>query len=102
MQDFNGDEQLAVMLNGESHSLEFSFTTLNQGRQKVVFYFLPFLFNSQWHKIVLNVKKRSVTLFVDCVVVDSQKTPPRGKVSLDGFTLIGKLKDKPLMAVPVS
>uniref|UniRef100_A0A4W5KDK4 Thrombospondin-like N-terminal domain-containing protein n=1 Tax=Hucho hucho TaxID=62062 RepID=A0A4W5KDK4_9TELE len=100
MQDLNGEEQLAVRLNGESLSLEFTFTTLNKTRETAVFPFLPFLFNSQWHSILLKVNKHSVTLFVDCIMVDSQNTPQRGIVNLDGYTLIGKLKDNPVLAVP--
>ncbi|XP_070980861.1 collagen alpha-1(IX) chain-like [Oncorhynchus clarkii lewisi] len=100
MLDLNGEEQLAVRLNGESLSLEFTFTTLNKTRETAVFPFLPFLFNSQWHNILLKVSKRSVTLFVDCIMVDSQNTPQRGIVNLDGYTLIGKLKDNPVLAVP--
>ncbi|XP_070772626.1 collagen alpha-1(XIX) chain [Enoplosus armatus] len=100
MQDVNGDEQLAVRLNGESEALEFTFTALDAGMQTVVFSPLAFLFNDQWHKVLLDVSRRSVTLFVDCVMAGSQSIPPRQKVSLDGFTLIGKLKDNPVMAVP--
>ncbi len=101
MQDVSGYEQLAVRLNGESKSLEFTFTALDTGRQTVVFSPLPFLFNEQWHKVLLDVRRRSVTLFVDCIMIGSESIPPRQKVSLDGFTLIGKLKDNPVMAVPV-
>lgn len=101
MQDVNGDEQLAVRLNGESKSLEFSFTALDTGRQTVVFSPLDFLFNEQWHKVLLDVSRRTVTLFVDCVMVGSENVPPRQKVNLDGFTLIGKPKDNPMMAIPV-
>lgn len=101
MQDVNGNEQLAVRLNGESRSVEFSFTALDSRRQTVVFGPLDFLFNERWHQVLLDVSKRSVTLAVDCVAVGSEKIPPRQKVSLDGFTLIGKSKDKPLLAVPV-
>lgn len=101
MQDVNGDEQLAVRLNGESKSLEFTFTALDTGRQTVVFSPLDFLFNEQWHKVLLDVSRRTVTLFVDCVMVGSENVPPRQKVSLDGFTLIGKPKDNPIMAIPV-
>ncbi|XP_078145042.1 collagen alpha-1(IX) chain [Centroberyx gerrardi] len=100
MQDVNGDEQLAIRLNGESRSLEFSFTALDEGRQTLVFTSLTFLFNSQWHKVLLVVSKHTVTLFVDCIMIDSQNIAPREKVSLDGFTLIGKLKENPVMAVP--
>eukprot|EP00064_Thunnus_orientalis_P000662 superscaffoldBa00000036_g663 len=100
MQDVNGDEQLSVRLNGESESLEFTFTAADTGRQTVVFSSLPFLFNEQWHRVLLDVNRLSVTLFVDCVMIGSQNISPRQKVSLDGFTLIGKLKDNPVMAVP--
>lgn len=101
MQDVNGMEQLAVRLNGQSQSLEFTFTALDTGRQTLVFGPLPTLFNDQWHKVVLHVNRRSVTLFVDCAMIGSQNIPARNKVSLDGFTLIGKLKDNPVLAVPV-
>lgn len=101
MQDVNGDEQMAVRLNGESKSLEFTFTALNGGRQTVVFSPLGFLFNDQWHRVFLEISRDSVALFVDCVLIDSQDIPPRLEVSLDGFTLIGKLKDNPVVAVPV-
>ncbi|KAG7462787.1 hypothetical protein MATL_G00188450 [Megalops atlanticus] len=100
MQDLNAKEQLAVRMNGESLSLEFSYTTPDKRGQTAVFSFLPFLFDSQWHKILLTVKRGSVNLFVDCIMIDSQNLLPRDKVNLDGFTLIGKLKDNPAIAVP--
>lgn len=102
MQDINGNKQLAIRLNGESKEVEFTFTALDGGRQTVVFGPLPSLFNDQWHRLLLNVGTQSVTLFVDCVEIGSQSIPFRQKVSLDGFTLIGKLKDNPVMAIPVS
>lgn len=101
MQDVNGNEQLAIRLNGESKSLEFTFTALDTGRQTIVFGPLDFLFNDQWHKVLLDVSRRSVTLLVDCVAIGSEKIPPRQSVSLDGFTLIGKPKDNPMLAIPV-
>lgn len=101
MQDVNGNEQLSVGLNGESESLEFTFTALEAGRQTIVFGPLALLFDDQWHRILLEVSRRSVALFVDCVMIESQTTPLRQKVSLDGFTLIGKLKNNPVVATPV-
>ncbi|KAG5831020.1 hypothetical protein ANANG_G00299430, partial [Anguilla anguilla] len=101
IQDFNAEEQLAVGVNGETQSLEFSYRTPDKRGQTVVFSFLPFLFNSQWHKILLIVKKGTVSLFVDCIMIDSLNVSPRSKVNLDGFTVIGKLKDNPAIAVPV-
>ncbi|XP_062320464.1 collagen alpha-1(IX) chain-like [Osmerus eperlanus] len=100
MQDLNGDEQLSVGLNGLAQSLEFTFIALDKQKQSVVFSFLPLLFNSRWHEIVLSVSRRLVTLFVDCVKIESQNIRTREKVNLDGYTLLGKLKDNPGIAVP--
>ena len=101
MQDTTGKEQLAVRLNGESGSLEFTFTAADAGARTVVFGPLPSLFNDRWHRVLLDVGRRSVALFVDCVGVGAQSIPLRERVSLDGFTLIGKLKDNPVTAIPV-
>lgn len=101
MQDVNGNEQLAVRLNRQSKSLDFTFPALEAGRQDVTFGPVASLFNDQWHKVLLEVSRGSVTLFVDCAMIESQTIPARQKVSLDGFTLIGKLKNNPVMATPV-
>lgn len=102
MQDVNGDEQLAIRLNGESESVEFTFTALDTGKHTVIFRNLDFLFSEQWHNILLEVSRHSVTLFVDCHTIGSESIPTRQKVNLDGFTLIGKSKDNPLISVPVT
>lgn len=102
MLDLNGNEQLAVNLNGEIMSLEFVYLDIGNRQHTVVFPDLLSLFNSQWHKLFLIVKRDSVTLIVDCIIVDTKNVLERNKVNLDGFTHIGKLKDKPAIAVPVS
>lgn len=101
MQSAIGEEQLAVRLNGETKSLEFTFMVLNAGKQTIIFSQIDSLFDDLWHSILLEVSRHSVTLFVDCHMIQSEKTPARQKVSLDGFTLIGKSKDNPLTAIPV-
>ncbi|XP_063048167.1 collagen alpha-1(IX) chain-like [Engraulis encrasicolus] len=100
--DLHGNEQLAVCLNGELMSLEFVYTSFGSRRQTVEFFDLPLLFNSEWHSLFLVVRETSVTLMVDCVVVDTKIMLLRNTVNLDGFTHIGKLKDHPAIAVPVS
>lgn len=102
MQDLNRNEQLAVRLNGEALSVEFSYRTQENRVMTALFPYQTQLFNSQWHKILLVVKKGSVSLKTDCTAADSQQLAPRGRVNLDGFTHIGKLKDNPAVAVPVS
>lgn len=101
MQDVNGSEQLAVRLDGLSKSLEFTFTALDAGRLHVAFSPVAVLFNDQWHKVLLEVSGGSVTLYVDCAMIGSQTIQAREKVRLDGFTLIGKLKNNPVMATAV-
>lgn len=101
MQDVKGNEQLAVRLDGESRSVEFSWTALDGSRHAAVFGPLDFLFNELWHRLLLDVGRSSVTLAVDCLTVGSRQISPRQEVSLDGFTLIGKPKDNPMLAVPV-
>jgi len=66
-----------------------------------LFPYQTLLFNSQWHNILLLVKKGSASLITDCIATDSQQLAPRGQVNLDGFTHIGKLKDNSAIAVPV-
>lgn len=101
MRDLNGKEQLAVRLNGEALSVEFSYRTQENRVMTALFPYQTHLFNSQWHNILLLVKKGSVSLITDCMATDSQQLAPRGQVNLDGFTHIGKLKDNSAIAVPV-
>ncbi|XP_016403699.1 collagen alpha-1(IX) chain-like [Sinocyclocheilus rhinocerous] len=100
MQDLNGNEQLAVRLNGEALSVELSYRTQENKLKTALFPYQTLLFNSQWHKILLLVKKGSVSLITDCTATDSQQLAPRGQVNLDGFMHIGKLKDNSAIAVP--
>ncbi|KAK1171655.1 collagen alpha-1(IX) chain-like [Acipenser oxyrinchus oxyrinchus] len=100
IQDSIGNEQLAVRVNGGTQSLEFSCTTRDNRPQTIIFSFLPFLFDSEWHKILISVERGALTLFIDCIMIDSHTLLPRGAVNLDGFTLMGKLKDTPAIAVP--
>lgn len=102
MQDLNGKEQIAVTLNGEALSVEFSYKTQENGVMTALFPYQTQLFNSQWHKILLVVRKDSVSLKTDCTATDTQQLAPRGQINLDGFTHIGKLKDSSAIAVPVS
>lgn len=101
MQDLDGKEQLAVRLNGEALSVEFSYRTQENRAMTALFPYQTLLFNSQWHSILLLVKKGSASLITDCMATDSQPLAPRGQVNLDGFTHIGKLKDNSAIAVPV-
>ncbi|XP_052006405.1 collagen alpha-1(IX) chain-like [Xyrauchen texanus] len=99
MQGLNGNEQLAVRINGETLSVEFAYRTHENRVMTASFPYQTHLFNSEWHTISLVVKKGSVSLISDCTVTDSQQLAPRGQVQLDGFTHIGKLKDSSAIAL---
>ncbi|KAM9847515.1 collagen alpha-1(XIX) chain [Aulostomus maculatus] len=100
MQDAKGGEQLAVGLDGGAETLELTLPAPDAGSQTAVFGPLPSLFNDRWHRVLLEVRRRSVTLVVDCVPVGARDVSPRRRVSPDGFTLIGKRRDHPGTAAP--
>lgn len=102
IQDSSGKEQVGVNLNGQMKSVEFSYKGMDGSLQTASFLHLPFLFDSQWHKLMISVEANSVTLFIDCIKIESLNIKPKGKISIDGFAVLGKLKNNPEISVPVS
>lgn len=47
------------------------------------------LFDNAWHKIVLSVRERVVSIHIDCSYISSKPFEPRGAVSSEGYTFIG-------------
>lgn len=102
IQDSSGQEQVGVNLNGQMKSVEFSYKAADGSLQTASFLHLPFLFDSQWHKLMISVEANSVTLFIDCIKIESLNIKPKSKISIDGFAVLGKLKNNPQISVPVS
>lgn len=102
IQDSSGKEQVGVNLNGPMKSVEFSYKGVDGTLQTASFLHLPFLFDSQWHKLMISVETSSVTLFIDCIKIETLNIKPKGKISVDGFAVLGKLKNNPQISVPVS
>lgn len=100
--DSSGKEQVGLKLNGQAKCLEFSYKAIDGSLQTVSFLDLPYLFDSQWHKVMVGVEKNSVTLYIDCAMIQTLAIKPRGKINIDGFTTLGKLKNNPQISVPVS
>uniref|UniRef100_A0A8D0HIG9 Collagen alpha-1(IX) chain n=1 Tax=Sphenodon punctatus TaxID=8508 RepID=A0A8D0HIG9_SPHPU len=98
--DSSGKEQVGVKLNGQTKSLEYSYKGTDGSLQTATFLYLPFLFDSQWHKVMISVEKSSVTLYIDCIMIDTLKIKPKGKINVDGFAVLGKLKNNPEISVP--
>lgn len=102
IQDSLGKEQVGMKVNGQTQSLSFSYKGVDGSLQTAAFSNTPILFDSQWHKIMIGVERRSVTLFIDCKRIESLPIKPRGKIDVDGFAVLGKLTDNPQVSVPVS
>ncbi|KAI4565556.1 hypothetical protein MJT46_008931 [Ovis ammon polii x Ovis aries] len=100
IQDSSGKEQVGVKINGQTKSVSFSYKGLDGSLQTAAFSNLPSLFDSQWHKIMIGVERRSATLFVDCNMIESLPIKPRGQIDVDGFAVLGKLVDNPQVSVP--
>ncbi|OWK55665.1 Collagen alpha-1(IX) chain [Lonchura striata] len=100
IQDSSGKEQVGVNLNGQMKSVEFSYKGADGRHQTASFLHLPFLFDSQWHKLMIIVEANSVTLFIDCIKIESLNIKPKGKINTDGFAVLGKLKNNPQISVP--
>ncbi|XP_009079590.1 PREDICTED: collagen alpha-1(IX) chain-like, partial [Acanthisitta chloris] len=100
IQDSSGKEQVGVNLNGQMKSVEFCYKGADGRLQTASFLHLPFLFDSQWHKLMIIVEANSVTLFIDCIKIESLNIRPKGKIHTDGFAVLGKLKNNPQISVP--
>ncbi|XP_073192467.1 collagen alpha-1(IX) chain isoform X3 [Lepidochelys kempii] len=100
VQDSSGKEQVGVKLNSQTKALEFSYKGLDGSVQTATFSHLPFLFDSQWHKVMVSIEKSNVTLFIDCIMIESLQIKPRGKIGVDGFALLGKLTNNPQISIP--
>ncbi|OCT80577.1 hypothetical protein XELAEV_18027389mg [Xenopus laevis] len=100
--DSSGKQQAAINFNGPKKALEFVYKATDGKIHTVTFPNLPFLFNNKFHKVMFSVEKTKLTLFIDCIKVDTFTLVPRGKITVDGYTILGKLKNNHEIAVPVS
>lgn len=100
--DASGQEQVGLKLNGEAKSLEYSYKGMDGSLQTATFLDLPYLFDSQWHKVMVGIEKNTVSLYIDCTMIQSLTIKPRGKINVDGFTMLGKLQNNPQVSIPVS
>ncbi|XP_013907883.1 PREDICTED: collagen alpha-1(IX) chain-like [Thamnophis sirtalis] len=100
--DSSGKEQVGLKLNGQAKCLDFSYKAIDGSLQTASFLDLPYLFDSQWHKVMVGIEKNSVTLYIDCTMIQTLAIKPRGKINIDGFTTLGKLKNNPQISVPIS
>lgn len=100
--DSSGKEQVGLKFNGQAKSLEYSYRGTDGNLQTATFLDLPYVFDSQWHKVMIGIEKSTITLYVDCIMIQTLSIRPRGKINIDGFTMLGKLKNNPQISVPVS
>ncbi|XP_067840056.1 collagen alpha-1(IX) chain-like [Heptranchias perlo] len=95
-----GNDQVGVRINGETKSVEFYVLGLEGRLQTITFSPIPILFDSEWHKVLISVETDTIVLFIDCKRFEMQPINPKGIVSTEGGTFIGKLNDSPRISVP--
>uniref|UniRef100_A0A4W3IJ07 Thrombospondin-like N-terminal domain-containing protein n=2 Tax=Callorhinchus milii TaxID=7868 RepID=A0A4W3IJ07_CALMI len=95
-----GNDQVGVRMNGGSRSVEFFAVGVDGALQTITFSPVSTLYDSQWHKVLISVQADTVTLFIDCERLETQRINPRGIINTKGDTFLGKLSDNPTVSVP--
>lgn len=86
--DPEGREQVGLRFHGDARSLDFFYAGPGAGRMVRTFGGVEALFDGEWHKLALSVKRGEVGLLVDCreVKVEPLDEPrpavPRGYTSI--------------------
>ncbi|KAL8181627.1 UNVERIFIED_CONTAM: hypothetical protein K2H54_013623 [Gekko kuhli] len=90
--DKYGIPQVSIRLDGENKALEYNAIGLTKDAVRVVFRNgrVSDLFDRNWHKIALSIQSDSVTLYIDCKLVQTLPIEERENINIQGKTVIGK------------
>ncbi|KAH1177542.1 hypothetical protein KIL84_011244, partial [Mauremys mutica] len=90
--DKYGIPQVSIRLDGENKAVEYSSIGLTKDAVRVVFRNarVSDLFDRNWHKIALSIQSKSVSLYIDCKLVQTLPIEDRENIDIQGKTVIGK------------
>ncbi|XP_074802818.1 collagen alpha-1(XXII) chain-like [Natator depressus] len=90
--DKYGIPQVSIRLDGENKAVEYSSIGLTKDAVRVVFRNarVSDLFDRSWHKIALSIQSKSVSLYIDCKLVQTLPIEDRENIDIQGKTVIGK------------
>lgn len=88
--DPEGQEQVGLRLQGDTHSLDFFYTGPHASQMLRTFSGVEKLFDDDWHKLALSVKGSQVKLLIDCEEVGVESIDELRPVIHRGYTSIVK------------
>ncbi|KAK9402926.1 collagen alpha-1XXII chain [Crotalus adamanteus] len=90
--DKYGIPQVSIRLDGENKALEYNAVGLTRDAVRVVFKNGPVndLFDRNWHKIALSIQSQTVSLYINCKLVQTLPIEDRENIDIQGKTVIGK------------
>lgn len=88
--DPKGQEQVGLRFQGDTHSLDFFYTSPYGSQMLRTFHGVEKLFDGEWHKLALSVKGSKVKLLIDCEEVSVETIDEPRPVINRGYTSIVK------------
>jgi len=85
----SGEPEAGIRMNGQSRSLEYFYLDRAGRLQTVRFRGADSLFDENFHKVALSKRGDRISLFIDCVEVDSQSLRDVGQISRNGNIFMG-------------
>lgn len=83
---------MSIRLDGENKAVEYNAVGLTKDAVRAVFKNdgVDNLFDRNWHKIALSVEAKSVSLYLDCKLIQTLPIEDREDIDIQGKTVIGK------------
>ncbi|XP_059109034.1 collagen alpha-1(XXII) chain-like [Peromyscus eremicus] len=90
--DQYGIPQVSIRLDGENKAVEYNAVGAMKDAVRVVFRGprVDDLFDRDWHKMALSIQAQNVSLYIDCVLVQTLPIEERENIDIQGKTVIGK------------
>lgn len=84
--------QVSIRLDGENKAVEYNAVGAMKDAVRVVFRGprVDNLFDRDWHKMALSIQAQNVSLYIDCVLVQTLPIEERENIDIQGKTVIGK------------
>lgn len=82
--------QVSVLVDGEKKVVEFSYQShlKTTNRYKFKSRDLHVLFDRQWHKLSISVQSNSISIYIDCSLIERSVIDETDSIDLGGRTLI--------------
>ncbi|XP_010782234.1 collagen alpha-1(XXII) chain-like, partial [Notothenia coriiceps] len=90
--DKYGIPQVSIRLDGDNKAVEYNAVGLIKDAVRAVFKSpeVDNLFDRNWHKIAMSVEAKSVSLYLDCKLIQTLPIGDREDIDIQGKTVIGK------------